>query len=288
MESSTGQRRESGIRLKQYLKKIKNIPKRIYRSVESRRYRNGAYRNRVSVLNAWQTIDKLLETERCFCRFGDGEFAIIRGEHIAFQKADRELGVRLLEILQLEDEQLLVGINYFYLNPVEGVIGYTRNFLNCLQMQRKFLIRNCNKKRLYIDAANTQMYQNYNEYDFDTHFRKLQKIFEGKKITLICGESVFSDIKYNALEVCESVEYIYGPSRNAYDQYDELLKRALAVDKDRVICVILGPAAKVLVYDLYKNGRTAWDIGHYLKDYDSYMRQQPRTDAEIEAFFKPD
>jgi len=256
--------------------------------MESKYYRAGGYKNSLSVLTPWKTVDLLIDTGRCFCRFGDGEIAVMRGEGIAFQKADRELGACLLEILQSKDEQFLVGINYFYLNPVGGVNGFTQNFLNCLQMQRKFLIKNCNKKRVYIDAAITQMYQNYNEYDFKTHFQKLQKLFEGRKVTLICGESVLSEIKYNALDVCDSVEYIYGPSRDAYDQYKELLKKALAVNKERVICVILGPAAKVLVYALYKNGRTAWDIGHYLKDYDSYMRQQPRTDAEIEAFFKPD
>lgn len=271
-----------------YVKKIINLPKRIYRSMESKCYRSGKYKDSLSVLTPWKTIDLLLETERCFCRFGDGEIAVMQGEGIAFQKADRELGARLLEILQSEDEQLLVGINYFYLNPVEGVNGFTQNFLNCLQMQRKFLIKNCNKKRVYIDAAITQMYQNYIEYDFDTHFRKLQRLFEGKQVTLICGEGVLSDIRYNALDVCEDVEYIYGPSRDAYDHYDELLKRALEIDRKRIICVILGPAAKVFVYDLYQNGMTAWDIGHYLKDYDSYMRRQPRTDHEIEAFFKPD
>lgn len=274
--------------MNKYVKKIINLPKRIYRSMESRRYRAGGYQNKLLILTSWQTIELLSGTRRCFCRFGDGEIAVMRGEGIAFQKADRELGMRLVEILRSEEEQVLVGINYFYLNPVEGVNGFTQNFLNCLQMQRKFLIKNCSKKRMYIDAAITQMYQNYNEYDFDTHFQKMQKLFENQNITLICGESVFNDIQYNALDVCESVEYLYGPSRDAYDQYDELLKKALAVDKERIICVILGPAAKVLVYDLYKNGRIAWDIGHYLKDYDSYMRQRPRTDAEIEAFFKPD
>lgn len=274
--------------LNKYVRKIKNLFKRIYRSVESRRYREGKYRDSLSVLSSWQTLEKLSEGDYCFCRFGDGEIAVIRGEGIAFQKADRELGARLLEILCSEDEQLLVGINYFYLNPVEGVNGFTQNFLNCLQMQRKFLIKNCSKTRVYIDAAITQMYQNYNEYDFDTHFKKLQKLFEGKKVTLICGENVFNDIRYNALDVCEDVEYVYGPARDAYDNYAGLLKRALEVEQGRIICVILGPTAKVLVYDLYKNGRIAWDIGHYLKDYDSYMRQRPRTDEEIEAFFKPD
>lgn len=274
--------------LNKFVKKIKNIPKRIYRSVESKRYRAGKYKNSLSVLTSWQTISLLFETGHCFCRFGDGEIAVIQGEGIAFQKADKELGKRLLEILQSEDEQFLVGINYFYLNPVKGVNGFTQNFLNCIQNQRKFLIKNCSKKRVYIDAAITQMYQNYSEYDFEKHFKEFQKLFEGRKVTLICGENILKDIKYNALDVCESVEYIYGPSKDAYNKYPQLLKKALAVAKERVICVILGPAAKVLVYDLYKNGRTAWDIGHYLKDYDSYIRQKPRTDKEIEAFFKPD
>lgn len=271
-----------------YIQKIKNLPKRIYRNIESRRYRSGRYKDSLLVLSPQQTVDKLLEGDRCFCRFGDGEIAIIRGEGIAFQKADAGLGKKLLQILQSEEEELLVGIGYLYLNPVKGVNAFTENFLNCLQMQRKFLIQNCSKNRAYIDTAVTQMYQNYNEYDFDTHFKRLQKLFDGKKITLICGESVLNDIKYNALDVCVEVEYIYGPARDAYDSCDEILQKALNVDKERIICVILGPAAKALIYDLYKNGRIAWDIGHYLKDYDSYMRRQPRTNEAIEAFFKPD
>ena len=35
-------------------------------------------------------------------------------------------------------------------------------------------------------------------------------------------------------------------------------------------------------------GYTAWDIGHYLKDYDAYKKQRPRTEAEITQFYKPD
>lgn len=274
--------------MNKYIKKIINYPKRIYRNIESRYYRNGGYIGRLSVLSPTETIDKLLQTNYCFCRFGDGEIAIMKGEKIAFQSADKELARRLLEILCCDDEKLLVGISYFYLNPVDGVNGFTSNFLNCLQMQRKFLLKNCNRNRTYIDAAITQMYQNYNEYDFSTHFARLQKLFAGKKVTLICGENVLKDIRYNALEVCEDVQYIYGPAKNAYEKYDELLENALKVDEERIILVILGPAAKVLIYDLYKNGRTAWDIGHYLKDYDSYIRQQPRTDEAIETFFKPE
>ena len=139
-----------------------------------------------------------------------------------------------------------------------------------------------------MDAAITQMYQNYENYDFKFYFQQFQKLFENRDITVVCGENVLNNIQYNALTVCNSVEYIYAPSKDAYSKYDELLEKVLKTDKKRIICIILGPTAKVLVYDLHKNSRTAWDIGHYLKDYDAYMRKIPKTDALLEKFFKPD
>ena len=116
----------------------------------------------------------------------------------------------------------------------------------------------------------------------------MQKLLEGKDVTVICGEGVLDKLEYKALDVCHSVEYVYGPSMNAYSYYDKLLEQAKKIDKNRLVLAILGPTAKVLVYDLYKAGYTAWDIGHYLKDYDAYKKQRPRTEAEITQFYKPD
>ena len=271
-----------------YIDKVKRIPKRIYRKIESDRYLKGKYVGKLNILSSEETLNKLKEKNRCFCRFGDGEIAIMNGESIAFQDYNEQLGKKLKQIIQSDDENLLVGINYFYLNPVNGVNQFTQGFLKSLQMQRRFLLNNCNKNRTYIDAAITQVYQNYQEYDFDAHFMQMQELLKNQSITMICGERILQDIEYNALDICKDVEFIYGPSKNAFDQYDELLQRALMTDQDRIICIVLGPTAKVLVYDLYKNGRIAWDLGHYLKDYDVYMKKRPRTDAEIAQFFKPD
>ena len=273
---------------KRIVVKIKNLPKRIYREYESSRYRKGKYSDTINVMNAQETLEYLNKNVVSFCRFGDGEIAIMNGESIAFQSHDTDLAKKLKEILVTDEAGLVVGINYFYLNPVENVNRYTMNFLNAMANQRKFLINNCNKSMVYMDAAITQMYQNYQEYDFDAHFRKLQSLFTDKDITLVCGANVLENIEYNALDVCKSIEYIYAPSKNAYAEYPKILEKALAVDKNRIICVILGPAAKVLIYDLHKNGRVAWDIGHYLKDYDDYQKKTPKTDEAIEKFFKPD
>lgn len=274
--------------MKSVLKKIINIPKRVHRSVESKKYRLGKYAPLLNILSPHDTMRFLLENNICFCRFGDGEIAIMRGESIPFQKYDKELACRLKEILKSHQKGLAVGIGYLYLNPTNNVNQFTQNFLNSLSMQRRFLIENCDKDLCYIDTSVTQIYQNYDVYDFETHFKAWQTLFKDKDITLICGKSVLDNIKYNALEVCNSVEYIYSSNKDAYDDYAGIFKRAMEVESNRIICVILGPTAKPLVFDLCKNGRIAWDIGHFLKDYDSYMRKIPRTDSELIRFFKPD
>jgi glycosyltransferase family protein len=268
--------------------KVRNLPKRTYRSFESIQYRNYKYVSCLKIMTDKESVDYLAENVVSFCRFGDGEIALMKGESIAFQKYDPLLAQRLKEILKADKKGLVIGINYFYLNPVNGVNQYTQNFLDTLVMQRKFLIKNCNKDTTYIDAAITQVYQNYETLDFEHHFEKMQQMFRNKDITVICGATVMDNIKYNALDVCNSVEYIYGPSKDAFNEYSKIYEMAIKVDNNRIICVILGPTAKVLVYDLHCSGRIAWDIGHYIKDYDAYMKKQPRNAESIERFFKPD
>lgn len=274
--------------MKNYLKKIRNIPKRIYRKYESGKYRKEKYANCYNILGPEQTVEYLANNTVCFCRFGDGEISIMTGGTIAFQQYDSELAARLREIIKKNEQGLKIGINYLYFNPVDTVNSYTQKFLDAMAMQRKFMIKNCNKCAEYIDAGVTQLYQTYTDFDFDRHFKRMQSMFEGKDVTLICGKTVMRNIEHNALDVCNSVEYVYELEKDAFSQYPSILEKALKVGKNRIICAVLGPTAKVLIYDLYKAGRIAWDIGHYLKDYDAYMKKQPRDSEMIEQFFKPD
>ena len=73
------------------IKKIKRIPKRIYRGIESYIYRSGLYSNKINIMSPMETEQFLVDYDESFCRFGDGEIAIMRGENIAFQKYDSEL-----------------------------------------------------------------------------------------------------------------------------------------------------------------------------------------------------
>lgn len=268
--------------------KISAFPKRVYRYCEKRRYLSGAYENKLHILNTDKTLTALEQENFSFLRFGDGEIAIINGYGIPFQEANEELGKRLKELLVAQEEGLRIGIPYYYLHPIKNMNIFVQNFTYALGKQRKFLIANCSKTGTYIDTCLTQVYQTYAEYDFENYYARMQMLLEGKDVTVICGEGVLDKLQYKALDVCNSVEYIYGPSMNAFAEYDKLLEKAKQIDKNRLVLVILGPTAKVLVYDLHKAGYTAWDIGHYLKDYDAYKKQRPRTEAEITQFYKPD
>ena len=278
--------------LRKKIKAVKNkvmaFPKRVYRYLEKREYLNGKYENKLNILNTEETLTALEKDSFSFLRYGDGEIAIMNGCGIPFQEADERLAIRLRKLLVSNEKGLKIGIPYYYMHPQKNLNGFVKNFTYSLAMQRKYLIKNCDKNITYIDTALTQVYQTYEDYDFENYYNRMQNLIAGKDVTIICGEGVLERLQYKAFDVCKSVEYIYGLSMNAYSDYDALLKQALKISKDRYVLAVLGPTAKVLVYDLYKQGYIAWDMGHYFKDYDAYMKKRPRTAAEITQFYKPD
>lgn len=268
--------------------KMMVFPKRVYRYLEKRVYLNGKYISKLRVLNTEETLSALEKEEFSFLRYGDGEIAIMKGCGIPFQEANVELAKRLQELLKCNEEGLKIGIPYYYLNPVNNLNDFVKHFTYSLSDQRKFLVKNCNKDNEYIDTALTQVYQTYNDYDFENYYSRMQQLIADKDVTIICGEGVLDRLEYKAFDVCKSVEYVYGLSMNAYSDYENLLKKASNISKDKYVLVVLGPTAKVLVYDLHKLGYTAWDMGHYFKDYDAFMKKRPRTASEITQFYKPD
>ena len=275
-------------KFKEFAVKVTKFPRRVYRHFERRSYEKGNYADKLHILTTDETL-ALLECEKIsFLRYGDGEIAIMQGHSIPFQEYDEKLSKRLKKLLRTDLEGLKIGIPYYYTNPVKILNDFTERFAKSLAVQRKFLCKNCKNDMTYIDTCITQVYQTYEQYDFDKYYKRMQALLESKDITIICGEGVFDKLTYKAYEVCKSVEFITAPSMNAYASYDELLKKSIKINKDRLVCIVLGPTAKVLVYDLHKKGYQAWDVGHYFKDYDAYMKKRPRTDAEIAQFYKPD
>lgn len=275
-------------RLKTLAQKLTRLPKRIYRRLERKKYEKGKYANKIDILTTEETLN-LMEKERIsFLRYGDGEIAIINGSSIPFQEYDKRLAKRLRKLLTVNEKGLKVGVPYYYTHPIKNLNLFVWKFACSLASQRKFLCRECRKDIVYIDTCITQVYQTYSDYNFEDYYKRMQNLLRDRKVTVICGKGILDGLRHSALEVCREVEYIDAPGMNAFSKYDAILRDALKTDKDRLVCISLGPTAKVLAYDLYKKGYQAWDMGHYFKDYDSYMEKRPRTEAEITRFYKPD
>ena len=62
------------------------------------------------------------------------------------------------------------------------------------------------------------------------------------------------------------------PTQNAFEKYNEIFNEACKISKDRLILLSLGPTAKILAYNLYKEGYRVLDIGHIDLEYEWYLQ----------------
>ena len=242
------------------------------------------------VLNPRETVQRINERKKSFCRFGDGEFTLMLGKSIGFQEYNPQLAVRLWEIFSRQNEEIDIGIPYQQLENPDVFNDWIREFYYTSgRWVRKFLNKYLPQNRkVYLDTGFNQVYQTYNSMNFAAYYEEVREIFKEKPITVIAGKNILNKLSYDVFALAESVEYIYGPTQDAFSHYEEILEQALKVEHNRIICIILGPTSKVLVDDLTNAGYIAWDIGHLAKDYDAYRKRLGRTKEDIGRFYAPD
>lgn len=247
------------------------------------------YKCPLNVLSQEETLDLLAKSPKSFCRFGDGEVDILEGRDIPFQEYSPRLAEYFLKILGEKHTDLYVGINYYYYHDFDLFNSYTSDFYKVYSYKYgKYFMERCNADNVYIDGGFNQIYQSYSEYDFDGYYDKVRNLFKDKKVVVFSGSGVLEKLQYNVFDRASELLHEKGPSRNAFSVYSELLERALRYDKDYLLCFILGPASKALVYELSGRGYCAWDIGHLAKDYNSYMMREERTTQNMQRFYAPD
>ena len=245
----------------------------------------------LQVLDYEETVSLLVNNPQSFCRFGDGEIVLMKGESIPFQEYDAELAEGLKKILSDNDNNktMYVGINYNYFHSTRQLNEFNRKFyLTEVKPYRDFLNKICNRDRIYIAAGFNQLYMALENYDYKKHYNNLIQLLKDKEIVLFSGKGIVDKLKYNIFEHAKSCIYETGPIKNAFSEFDSLMERARKYPKTKVLCFILGPASKVLVSSLDQEGYMAWDIGHLAKDYDAYCQNIEKTDDNIIDFYKPD
>lgn len=243
---------------------------------------------KLSILNTDETLDLIEKSNKSFVRTGDGEIKAMMGENHAFQKYEKEVTDRLINLLEQPRDNVLVGVNRNYfisLNQMDDNWYYRRNSYDF----RNFYIKHCNKENQYIDATCISGRQYSDDMKKRQHYDRWKKLFKGKDLVIICGEGILDAFEYDVFELANSKDYVYGPKTNAWDKHDEIINKITDnVSKDKILVFILGQAGKAMIPELTDMGYICWDVGHLAKYYNAYMTNMEWNKENTAKFYAPD
>ena len=219
------------------------------------------------VLNAHDALYTLISGEKSMARCGDGEFKLIMGENISFQKYDPVLAERLKNILKNQNENILVGIaDIFGFCPSDYM---RRVMVSC----RDTLYKYFDFSKTYIDTNVTRQLVFVSDEQGQDYYNKMKSLWKNKSVVIVEGAGTRLGIGNDLLDETLSVKRIICPIKDAFSKYDEILKECLKMPKDNLFIMALGPAATVLAEDLTNSGYRALDIGHLDTAYEAFLRK---------------
>ena len=216
------------------------------------------------VMSEEDSLYKTISSGKSLARYGDGEFKLMMGENISFQRADEKLAERLKSILRNDD--ILVGIiDIFGCPPSE----YMRKVaVNC----REEVYKHLNFKKEYIDSMFTRKLKFVSKEQGFDYYSKMKQLWENKDIVIVEGAGSRLGVGNDLFSNTKSIKRILCPIKDAFSKYDEILKECLNQPKDKLFILALGPTATVLAEDLTINGYRALDVGHIDSAYEAFLR----------------
>lgn len=235
------------------------------------------------IISAYDTVSKIIDERKCLSRFGDGEFELILGRRRAnFQEVNAELGMRLKEVLQSKEDNLLIAIadNYGRLDKyTSAAAAAIRQYLGNGTREEHMKLLDLN--RTYYDAYLSRPYYMYKDKDGAMErFNHIRQLWDSRDVLIVEGEHTRFGVGNDLLNNTKSVKRIITLDKNCFSVYDRLLQSVKEIGKDRLILIALGPVATIMAYDLAKLGDYwAVDIGQLDVEYEWCLRQtQERCD----------
>ena len=232
------------------------------------------------VLNLEESLDELIKSKNSLARYGDGEFKIMLGESINFQKYEKSLAERLKEILRNKTKGITIAI--------PDTFGYCPNdyFRRLLAHIRNELYKYITFDTTYFDAFMTRQFIFSDRVKGENYYNKFKKLWDNQEIIIVEGIGTHLGIGNDLFSNAKSINRIICPNQNAYSKYNEILKFAIKQPKNKLFLLALGPTATVLTYDLAQNGFRAIDIGHLDIMYEMFLKNAQRlTSIENKIVF---
>lgn len=232
-----------------------------------------ALRKKPQIKSVDETIDTILKSKCSVSRFGDGEYKLMSGKDISFQRYSEEIASRLKEVMKNKDENIIVCLPDIF----GSLTIYEKEFQNYWRLHtaksRKGWYSLLEAHKQYYNAFISRCYMGFRNKSLSKNwFEKMRKIWDDRDILIIEGEKSRLGVGNDLFSNAKSIKRILCPPENAFDKYEEIIKEAKKTDKSKLILLALGPAATILAYDLYREGYQAVDIGHIDIEYEWYLK----------------
>lgn len=226
------------------------------------------------VLDRNRTLELLLKSNSSISRFGDGEFNLILGNDLHFQKYSKRLAKRLKEILKTPNSNNIIAIPNIFESLdayIEDDAHFWRKFL---VSYRKNIYNELDFSKQYGDSLVSRPYFGYRDKNLSKeYFEKITKIWKDKNIVVVEGEGTRLGYNNDLLKNCRSVKRILCPAKNSFEKYDEILKICREQHYNTLFILALGPTATVLAEDLSQMGYRALDLGHIDIEYEWFLQK---------------
>lgn len=229
----------------------------------------------LKILSDETTLNEIIKKNKSISRFGGGEFNIIFGKGTGFQRPKKKLIKRLIEVLNNEQKNLLIGLNIPYKEQeLNNLISLVKNYwVNWFRKYKIKLAKLINKNRIYYSACITRFYMRYKDKKGAKKIiDKIKEIWNKKNILIIEGERSRLGVGNDLFDNAKSIKRIICPYKNAFKVYNKIIKEVIKLNEKRLILIALGPTASILAYDLNKLGYQSIDIGHIDIEYEWYLR----------------
>ncbi len=224
----------------------------------------------ISVKSIDETLDEIIENKKSVVRIGDGELDLIYGEDIRYQHSNSKLAKVLKDcILNNHNSKILTCLpdiftNLDRYNEMRGyyALGVLPKFSDLFKEIEK-------SKYSYGSTFMSRMYISFRDKSKSQHYvDKLRDIWKDKDILIVEGEYTRSGVGNDLFENAKSIQRIICPAADAFNQVDEIEEAIRNNAQNKLILLMLGPTAKVIVNDLQDLDNQILDIGHIDTEYE--------------------
>lgn len=234
------------------------------------------YTNIPKVSGILETAEYLRYSNKSIISFCDGDIRLMLNISEFKQPYFEELGRMLRVSFSTNDDNTIMAIPNIFTGYPGLSSSSIRYWMFKTQTIKKYILNNFNKTKQYFDCHITSPYiSTYNTSCEIIHlvYYNLRMIWLDKDVVIV-KENTKEKLKYDIFNNTMNKTIISIPDTNPWTKCNDIMKRLMDEDKNKLYILTAGPITKVIANELIKQERRVLDLGEIAKDYDFYMKDK--------------